>query len=65
MPVLTSTDRELLSRAIELAQNGLGRVHPNPVVGAVLARDGEVLAEGWHEEYGGVRPVWQHGSSET
>ncbi|HVW18748.1 MAG TPA: bifunctional diaminohydroxyphosphoribosylaminopyrimidine deaminase/5-amino-6-(5-phosphoribosylamino)uracil reductase RibD, partial [Solirubrobacteraceae bacterium] len=53
MPVLTATDRELLSRALELARHGLGRVHPNPVVGAVVARDGEVLGEGWHDEYGG------------
>ena len=32
---------------------GLGRVNPNPVVGAVIARDGAVLGEGWHDEYGG------------
>jgi diaminohydroxyphosphoribosylaminopyrimidine deaminase/5-amino-6-(5-phosphoribosylamino)uracil reductase len=47
------TDHQHLARAIELAANGLGRVHPNPVVGAVIVRDGEVLAEGWHGEYGG------------
>src|SRR5882757_9071195 len=49
----TETDHEHLARAIELAQNGLGRVHPNPVVGAVIVRDGVVLGEGWHDEYGG------------
>jgi diaminohydroxyphosphoribosylaminopyrimidine deaminase/5-amino-6-(5-phosphoribosylamino)uracil reductase len=43
-----------LERAIELARNGVGAVKPNPVVGAVVARDGEVLGEGWHEEFGGV-----------
>jgi diaminohydroxyphosphoribosylaminopyrimidine deaminase / 5-amino-6-(5-phosphoribosylamino)uracil reductase len=43
-----------LERAIELARNGIGAVKPNPVVGAVVARDGEVLGEGWHEEFGGV-----------
>ncbi len=32
----------------------MGAVKPNPVVGAVVARDGEVLGEGWHEEFGGV-----------
>jgi len=47
------TDHEHLARAIELAQRGLGRVSPNPVVGAVIARDGAVLGEGWHDEYGG------------
>lgn len=50
---LSVTDDELLDRAIELGRRGLGRVSPNPTVGAVLAREGEVLGEGWHEEYGG------------
>jgi diaminohydroxyphosphoribosylaminopyrimidine deaminase/5-amino-6-(5-phosphoribosylamino)uracil reductase len=50
---LTDADRLHLERSLELAHNGLGRVHPNPVVGAVLVRDGEVLGEGWHEEFGG------------
>jgi diaminohydroxyphosphoribosylaminopyrimidine deaminase / 5-amino-6-(5-phosphoribosylamino)uracil reductase len=49
----TETDHVHLARAIELAERGAGRVSPNPVVGAVIARDGEVLGEGWHEEYGG------------
>ena len=42
-----------MARAIELAQRGLGTVSPNPVVGAVIVRDGDVLGEGWHGEYGG------------
>jgi diaminohydroxyphosphoribosylaminopyrimidine deaminase/5-amino-6-(5-phosphoribosylamino)uracil reductase len=46
-------DRLHLSRAIELAERGLGRVSPNPLVGAVVVRDDEVLGEGWHREYGG------------
>jgi diaminohydroxyphosphoribosylaminopyrimidine deaminase/5-amino-6-(5-phosphoribosylamino)uracil reductase len=46
-------DHDHLARAIELAGRGLGRVSPNPVVGAVLVRDGEVLGEGWHDEFGG------------
>jgi diaminohydroxyphosphoribosylaminopyrimidine deaminase/5-amino-6-(5-phosphoribosylamino)uracil reductase len=53
MPVRTDTDRVHLARAIELAQHGFGRVNPNPMVGAVVARDGEVLGEGWHDELGG------------
>jgi diaminohydroxyphosphoribosylaminopyrimidine deaminase/5-amino-6-(5-phosphoribosylamino)uracil reductase len=52
MPTCTDTDRAHLARAIELADNGLGAVRPNPVVGAVVARDGEVLGEGWHREFG-------------
>jgi diaminohydroxyphosphoribosylaminopyrimidine deaminase/5-amino-6-(5-phosphoribosylamino)uracil reductase len=49
----TDNDHQHLARAIELAQRGLGRVHPNPVVGAVLVRDEEVLGEGWHDAFGG------------
>jgi diaminohydroxyphosphoribosylaminopyrimidine deaminase / 5-amino-6-(5-phosphoribosylamino)uracil reductase len=54
MTTCTDTDKAHLARAIELAGNGLGAVKPNPVVGAVVARGGEVLGEGWHEKFGGV-----------
>jgi diaminohydroxyphosphoribosylaminopyrimidine deaminase / 5-amino-6-(5-phosphoribosylamino)uracil reductase len=54
MPTCTDTDKAHLARAIELAGRGLGTVKPNPVVGAVVARDGETLGEGWHEEFGGL-----------
>jgi diaminohydroxyphosphoribosylaminopyrimidine deaminase / 5-amino-6-(5-phosphoribosylamino)uracil reductase len=42
-----------LDRALELAERGRGTTHPNPVVGAVVVRDGEVVGEGWHERAGG------------
>jgi len=54
MAIGTDTDRMHLERAVELARNGLGAVKPNPVVGAVVAREGEVLGEGWHQRYGGA-----------
>jgi len=54
MPTRTDTDREHMARAIELARKGAGAVRPNPVVGAVIARDGVVLGEGYHERYGGA-----------
>jgi diaminohydroxyphosphoribosylaminopyrimidine deaminase/5-amino-6-(5-phosphoribosylamino)uracil reductase len=54
MAVRTETDNAHLARAIELAGKGSGTVKPNPVVGAVVARDGETLGEGWHETYGGA-----------
>jgi diaminohydroxyphosphoribosylaminopyrimidine deaminase / 5-amino-6-(5-phosphoribosylamino)uracil reductase len=54
MPSCTDTDKLHLERAIELARRGTGAVRPNPVVGAVVARDGQVLGEGWHQEYGGA-----------
>ncbi len=52
MTTCADTDKEYLARAIELARNGGGTVRPNPVVGAVVARGGEVLGEGWHERFG-------------
>jgi diaminohydroxyphosphoribosylaminopyrimidine deaminase/5-amino-6-(5-phosphoribosylamino)uracil reductase len=42
-----------MERALELAERGRGATHPNPVVGAVVVRDGEPVGEGWHERYGG------------
>ncbi len=42
-----------LRRALDLAERGRGTTHPNPVVGAVVVRDGEVVGEGWHERKGG------------
>jgi diaminohydroxyphosphoribosylaminopyrimidine deaminase/5-amino-6-(5-phosphoribosylamino)uracil reductase len=41
-----------LERALELAERGRGTTYPNPVVGAVVVRDGEVVGEGWHERKG-------------
>lgn len=43
-----------MRRALDLARRGWGRVHPNPMVGAVIVSDGSVVGEGWHEEYGGA-----------
>jgi diaminohydroxyphosphoribosylaminopyrimidine deaminase/5-amino-6-(5-phosphoribosylamino)uracil reductase len=51
---LTGTDRAHLKRALELAEGGRGRVSPNPLVGAVIVRDGEVIGEGFHAELGGL-----------
>src|SRR5437667_3803262 len=52
MSTCTDTDRAHLARAIELAGRGARAVRPNPVVGAVIAREEEVLGEGWHEQFG-------------
>jgi diaminohydroxyphosphoribosylaminopyrimidine deaminase/5-amino-6-(5-phosphoribosylamino)uracil reductase len=43
----------MLERALELAERGRGTTHPNPVVGAVVARGNEIVGEGWHERKGG------------
>jgi diaminohydroxyphosphoribosylaminopyrimidine deaminase/5-amino-6-(5-phosphoribosylamino)uracil reductase len=52
MPLKTDIDRRLLTRAVELAEGGRGRVSPNPLVGAVVAIDDEAVGEGFHRELG-------------
>ena len=54
MALSTDTDALFLARAIELAEGGRGHVSPNPLVGALVVRDGEVLGEGFHARYGGA-----------
>jgi len=41
-----------MARAIDLAWRGWGKVQQDPLVGAVILRDGELIGEGWHPEYG-------------
>ncbi len=47
-----ATDRQHMIRALELARRGFDTTHPNPRVGCVLVRDGEVVGEGWHRRAG-------------
>jgi diaminohydroxyphosphoribosylaminopyrimidine deaminase/5-amino-6-(5-phosphoribosylamino)uracil reductase len=49
---LTEQDFRHMRRAIELAARGRGHTSPNPLVGAVVVRDGDVLGEGYHVAYG-------------
>jgi len=51
---LTGEDLRHLDRCLELAERGRRTAAPNPVVGAVVVRDGRVLGEGWHERPGGM-----------
>ncbi len=53
MAISTDTDARHLARAIELAALGEGQVSPNPLVGAVLVRDGITIGEGFHGRIGG------------
>ena len=53
MTAPSATDIAPLARAIELAERGRGAVSPNPLVGAVVVKDGRVIGEGWHRVYGG------------
>lgn len=52
-PTLAAADQAFLERARALSHQGWGFVHPNPMVGCVLVRDGEVVGEGYHKEFGG------------
>jgi diaminohydroxyphosphoribosylaminopyrimidine deaminase/5-amino-6-(5-phosphoribosylamino)uracil reductase len=51
---LLQIDHVHLARAVELAEGGRGRTTPNPMVGAVVVKDGEVVGEGFHGSYGGA-----------
>lgn len=44
---------QYMKRALELARNGEGKTAPNPLVGAVIVKDGQIIGEGWHERFGG------------
>lgn len=48
------TDREYMSLALTLAEKGCGFAAPNPMVGAVIVKDGRIIGEGYHERYGGL-----------
>lgn len=43
---------DYMKRALELARRGAGYTSPNPMVGCVVVKDGEIIAEGYHEKYG-------------
>jgi len=49
----SEADRAMMARALALAEKGLYTATPNPRVGCVLAKDGRVVGEGWHEKAGG------------
>ena len=44
---------EYMKRAIELAKLGEGKVNPNPLVGAVIVKNGKIIGEGYHKYFGG------------
>jgi len=52
MKPATEIDHRHLARAIELAEQGRGQVSPNPMVGAVIGRDEQVIGEGFHRALG-------------
>ncbi|MFZ2267418.1 MAG: bifunctional diaminohydroxyphosphoribosylaminopyrimidine deaminase/5-amino-6-(5-phosphoribosylamino)uracil reductase RibD [Azonexus sp.] len=48
----TAVDHGMMARALQLAERGLWTTSPNPRVGCVLVRDGQIVGEGWHEKAG-------------
>ena len=52
MSVFSATDHALMARALRLAEQGLTTTQPNPRVGCVIARDGQIVGEGWHQRAG-------------
>ncbi|HEX6614324.1 MAG TPA: bifunctional diaminohydroxyphosphoribosylaminopyrimidine deaminase/5-amino-6-(5-phosphoribosylamino)uracil reductase RibD, partial [Rhodanobacteraceae bacterium] len=50
--LFSATDHALMARALRLAERGLFTTPPNPRVGCVIVRDGEILGEGWHQRAG-------------
>ncbi|MFO7863837.1 MAG: bifunctional diaminohydroxyphosphoribosylaminopyrimidine deaminase/5-amino-6-(5-phosphoribosylamino)uracil reductase RibD, partial [Salinivirgaceae bacterium] len=54
MDVLKTTefDKQMMRRCFQIAQNGLGRVAPNPMVGSVISYKNKIIGEGFHRKYG-------------
>ncbi len=54
-PQTSTSDQDIhwMQRALQLAQRGQGSVEPNPMVGCVIVRDGQAVAEGFHQRFGG------------
>ena len=49
----TVEDKQFMKMALEMSFKGLGFVNPNPIVGAVIVKDGKVLGKGYHAYFGG------------
>lgn len=55
-------DEYYMRKALNLARRGLGKTSPNPMVGALIIRDGEIIGQGYHRRYGGnhaeINAIW-------
>ncbi|MCR5514966.1 MAG: riboflavin biosynthesis protein RibD, partial [Lachnospira sp.] len=45
-------DEMYMKEAIELAKKGMGFTNPNPLVGAVIVKNGQIIGRGYHKKYG-------------
>ena len=50
----SDADEKYMALALELAEKGRGKVEPNPMVGAVLVKNGEIVGKGYHQVFGGA-----------
>jgi len=53
MPKESTLHETYISRCLDLARLGLGHTAPNPLVGSVIVREGRIIGEGYHQQYGG------------
>jgi diaminohydroxyphosphoribosylaminopyrimidine deaminase/5-amino-6-(5-phosphoribosylamino)uracil reductase len=54
MQNFSAEDQKYMARALKLAHQGEGKTSPNPLVGAVVVKKGEIIGEGYHKQYGGA-----------
>jgi len=45
-------DKNIMMKVLKLAMRGIGKVSPNPKVGCIIVKDGQIISEGWHKQYG-------------
>ena len=48
------THEQYMQRCLQLAENAIGNVAPNPLVGCVIVYDGKIIGEGYHQKFGGA-----------
>jgi len=53
MKTLSSSDEKYMRQALRLARRGLGKTSPNPMVGAVIVKEGRIIGQGYHRYFGG------------
>lgn len=53
MAEFSEKDRKYMAEALQLAKLGAGRVSPNPMVGAIIVKNGKIISRGWHRFFGG------------
>ncbi len=50
---MSSDEKKFMTRAIQLAKKAEGKTYPNPLVGALVVKDGKIISEGYHKKAGG------------